>query len=75
MFLETAINIGYSCQLLTDELVDVFIVDGITMEEVEQQLKKFKESIKIVNTYHPMSKIVNGFFLLLFFINFVFFSL
>lgn len=53
--LETAINIGYSCQLLTDELVDVFIVDGITMEEVEQQLKKFKESIKIVNTYHPMS--------------------
>lgn len=56
LILETAINIGYSCQLLTDELVDVFIVDGISMEEVEQQLKKFKESIKIVNTYHPMSK-------------------
>jgi len=50
---ETAINIGYSCQLLTDDLVDLFIVDGITKPEVEQQLRKFKESIKIVNTFHP----------------------
>ncbi|XP_059621420.1 phospholipid-transporting ATPase ID isoform X2 [Phlebotomus argentipes] len=50
---ETAINIGYSCQLLTDELVDVFVVDGVTLDEVEQQLRKFKESIKIINTYHP----------------------
>lgn len=52
---ETAMNIGYSCQLLTDDLVDVFIVDGVSSAEVEQQLKKFKESIKIVNTYHPSS--------------------
>ena len=30
---ETAINIGYSCQLLTDELVEEpFIVDGTTFE-------------------------------------------
>lgn len=53
---ETAINIGYSCQLLTDELVDVFVVDGTTMDEVEKQLRKFKESVKIVNTFHPPSK-------------------
>lgn len=25
---ETAINIGYSCQLLTDEMVDIFTVEG-----------------------------------------------
>lgn len=50
---ETAINIGYSCQLLTDDLADVFVVDGSTLEEVDKQLKKFKESIKIVNTFHP----------------------
>ncbi|KAG5672680.1 hypothetical protein PVAND_002791 [Polypedilum vanderplanki] len=50
---ETAINIGYSCSLLTDDMVDVFIVDGVTKSEVEQQLRKFKESIKIVNTFHP----------------------
>lgn len=34
-------------------MVDVFIVDGVTKSEVEQQLRKFKESIKIVNTFHP----------------------
>ncbi|XP_063906623.1 probable phospholipid-transporting ATPase IM isoform X3 [Zophobas morio] len=52
---ETAINIGYSCQLLTDELVDVFIVDASSYEEVHQQLLKFKENIKIVNTFQPQS--------------------
>jgi magnesium-transporting ATPase (P-type) len=61
---ETAINIGYSCQLLTDDMVDVFIVDGFSKSEVEQQLRKFKESIKIVNTFHPagvQSVNANGF--------------
>lgn len=52
---ETALNIGYSCQLLTDDLVDVFIVDAYTYDEVQQQLLKFKENIKIVNTFHPCS--------------------
>ncbi|EDW81882.2 uncharacterized protein Dwil_GK25424 [Drosophila willistoni] len=50
---ETAINIGYSCQLLTDELADVFIVDGSSVEEVEKQLRQFKESIKIFNRFRP----------------------
>lgn len=51
---ETAINIGYSCQLLTDDLLDLFVVDGSTQDEVEQQLRKFKESIKIVTTFSPV---------------------
>ncbi|XP_037937825.1 phospholipid-transporting ATPase ID-like [Teleopsis dalmanni] len=50
---ETAINIGYSCQLLTDELADIFIVDGSSLEEVEKQLRQFKESIRIVNRFRP----------------------
>ncbi|XP_032576602.1 phospholipid-transporting ATPase ID isoform X7 [Drosophila sechellia] len=50
---ETAINIGYSCQLLTDELADVFIVDGNSVEEVEKQLRQFKESIRIYNRFRP----------------------
>ncbi|XP_062558691.1 phospholipid-transporting ATPase ID isoform X4 [Armigeres subalbatus] len=50
---ETAINIGYSCQLLTDDMLDVFIIDGLTKAEVEQQLRKYMESLRIVNTYHP----------------------
>lgn len=53
--LETAINIGYSCQLLTDEMMDVFIVDASTYDEVHQQLLKFRDSIKIYNTFHPQS--------------------
>lgn len=56
LFIETAINIGYSCQLLTDDMIDVFVVDGVTKQEVDQQLKKYRESIKIVNTYHPNCK-------------------
>ncbi|XP_018570788.1 phospholipid-transporting ATPase ID isoform X3 [Anoplophora glabripennis] len=52
---ETAINIGYSCQLLTDEMVDVFIVDASTYDEVHQQLLKFRDNIKIVHTFQPRS--------------------
>ncbi|CAH0553187.1 unnamed protein product [Brassicogethes aeneus] len=52
---ETAINIGYSCQLLNDEMVDVFIVDASTFEEVQQQLLKFRDNIKIVQTFQPRS--------------------
>ena len=38
---ETAINIGYSCQLLDDNQEEPFIVDGDTREEVEAQLGKY----------------------------------
>ena len=37
---ETAINIGYSCKLLTDEMEEMFVVDGETYADVEGQLKK-----------------------------------
>ena len=43
---ETAINIGYSCQLLTDDMVDIFIVDGQSEEEVELQLLKCRDSLR-----------------------------
>ncbi|XP_055380477.1 probable phospholipid-transporting ATPase IM [Condylostylus longicornis] len=57
---ETAINIGYSCELLSDDLIDVFIIDGNTKTEVENQLKKFKESIRIVNTFKPLKTKSSG---------------
>ncbi|CAH1166769.1 unnamed protein product [Phyllotreta striolata] len=56
---ETAINIGYSCQLLTDELVDLFIVDASGFDEVQQQLLKFRDNIKIVHTFHPRPRTPN----------------
>ena len=39
---ETAINIGYSCKLLTEEM-RVFVVDEDTPEGVEQQLREYGE--------------------------------
>ena len=45
---ETAINIGYSCQLLTDEMEEVYIVDGETYDEVESQLTRALNEIKQV---------------------------
>lgn len=35
--IETAINIGYSCRLLTEDMQEVFVVDGEKFEDVKQQ--------------------------------------
>lgn len=53
IFIDTAINIGYSCQLLTDDMAEVFIIDGATIEEVEKQINQFNESIRIVSRFRP----------------------
>lgn len=42
---ETAINIGYCCKLLSDDLEEIYIVDGDTPELVEEQLAKAKEDM------------------------------
>lgn len=43
---ETAINIGYSCQLLTDEFNEIFTIEGWEYEQVEQELRTCKETMK-----------------------------
>ncbi|XP_052752325.1 phospholipid-transporting ATPase ID isoform X3 [Galleria mellonella] len=50
---ETAINIGYSCQLLTDDMAEVFVIDGVSHDDVERQLAKCRDSIRVVNTFLP----------------------
>ena len=40
--LETAINIGYSCKLLTDDMREVFIIDADDAAGVRDQLEKAK---------------------------------
>uniref|UniRef100_A0A671WBA4 Phospholipid-transporting ATPase n=1 Tax=Sparus aurata TaxID=8175 RepID=A0A671WBA4_SPAAU len=37
--LETAMNIGYSCNMLRDDMNEVFVVSGHTLQEVQQQLR------------------------------------
>ncbi|XP_012735271.2 phospholipid-transporting ATPase ID [Fundulus heteroclitus] len=43
---ETAENIGYSCNLLQEEMNDVFIVSGHSPEEVRQELRNAQNSMK-----------------------------
>ncbi|XP_058854651.1 probable phospholipid-transporting ATPase IM isoform X2 [Acipenser ruthenus] len=40
---ETAMNIGYSCNMLRDDMNEVFIISGHTVLEVQQELRKAKE--------------------------------
>ena len=44
LILETAINVGFSCQLINDDM-ELLIVDGHTKEQVEKQLLKCKDII------------------------------
>ena len=43
--METAINIGYSCNLLTDDMLDVFIVEGSSSSEVKAELLRNFETL------------------------------
>lgn len=48
---ETAINIGYSCELLNDEMCEIFIVDACYPEEVDKQLRRYLKRINKVNRW------------------------
>uniref|UniRef100_A0A7N8YFK4 Phospholipid-transporting ATPase n=1 Tax=Mastacembelus armatus TaxID=205130 RepID=A0A7N8YFK4_9TELE len=40
---ETAVNIGYSCKMLTDDMTEVFIISGHTVQSVRQELRSRQE--------------------------------
>ncbi|XP_076983961.1 putative phospholipid-transporting ATPase IM isoform X2 [Tamandua tetradactyla] len=42
---ETAINIGYACNMLTDDMNEVFVIAGNTAGEVLEELRKAKENV------------------------------
>lgn len=52
---ETAINIGYSCELLNDEMCEIFVVDGCYPEEVDKQLKRCLKRIHRMNRYQQLA--------------------
>ena len=54
---ETAINIGYSCMLLTENMIDVFIINGKDRETVQNQIIKYQTKI---DESSPSNSIVNG---------------
>ncbi|XP_055020272.1 phospholipid-transporting ATPase ID isoform X2 [Boleophthalmus pectinirostris] len=40
---ETAVNIGYSCKMLTDDMAEVFIISGNTVQCVRQELRAARQ--------------------------------
>ncbi|XP_054597150.2 phospholipid-transporting ATPase ID isoform X2 [Nothobranchius furzeri] len=40
---ETAVNIGYSCKMLTDDMMEVFTISGRTVQSVRQELGNVRE--------------------------------
>jgi len=54
---ETAINIGYSCMLLTENMIEVFIINGDDKDNVKQQIDDFKKKI---DDFLPVNSFGNG---------------
>lgn len=54
---ETAINIGYSCELLNDEMCEIFIIDGCYPEEVDKQLRKCQKQIAKMLRYQQYGRL------------------
>ncbi|XP_039399383.1 phospholipid-transporting ATPase ID-like isoform X2 [Mauremys reevesii] len=62
---ETAVNIGYSCNMLHDDMKDVFIIEGNTSEDVLDELRtarkkmnpdSFLDSDEIIKFENPSMK-------------------
>lgn len=53
---ETAINIGYSCMLLTENMIDVFVLKGDDKNTIQEQIELFQTKI---DTFSPKTSL-NG---------------
>ncbi|XP_078283641.1 putative phospholipid-transporting ATPase IM [Rhinoraja longicauda] len=42
---ETAVNIGYSCNMLTDDMNEIFIISGRTVIEVREEIRAAREQM------------------------------
>ncbi|XP_059808713.1 phospholipid-transporting ATPase ID isoform X2 [Hypanus sabinus] len=42
---ETAVNIGYSCNMLTDDMNEIFIISGRTVLEVHKEIRTAREQM------------------------------
>ncbi|XP_057636819.1 probable phospholipid-transporting ATPase IM isoform X3 [Chionomys nivalis] len=56
---ETAVNIGYACNVLTDAMDAVFVITGNTALEVRQELRKAKENLCGQNTSFSNGHVLN----------------
>ncbi|ESN90491.1 hypothetical protein HELRODRAFT_70969, partial [Helobdella robusta] len=61
---ETAINISYSCKLLSEEMTkELFIIDGDTQNEVKNQIEIVEQTFKSYSTNEEISsKLTNEYY-------------
>mmetsp|Transcript_41346 Transcript_41346/g.62992 ORF Transcript_41346/g.62992 Transcript_41346/m.62992 type:complete len:154 (-) Transcript_41346:1632-2093(-) len=57
--IETAINIGFSCKLL-DEEMEIFIIDEESTREIYNQIKDFQEKMRQINKSRDVAVVVGG---------------
>ncbi|XP_048187660.1 probable phospholipid-transporting ATPase IM [Perognathus longimembris pacificus] len=57
---ETAINIGYACKLLTDDMKDTLVIAGNTAAEVREELRTAKEVLLGHNQHLSDSQVACG---------------
>lgn len=60
LYIETAINIGYSCKLLTDEMEEVFVIDGEEHEDVKRQLTDARDKMLDIRKQQHVTEDING---------------
>uniref|UniRef100_A0A3Q3EIP8 Phospholipid-transporting ATPase n=1 Tax=Labrus bergylta TaxID=56723 RepID=A0A3Q3EIP8_9LABR len=60
---ETAVNIGYSCKMLTDDMTEVFIISGHTVQSVRQELRSVHLPLQLsgVSNYGAVAHISGEF--------------
>ncbi len=52
---ETAVNIGYSCKMLTDDMTEIFIVNGHTVQSVREELRYNADVFSNLSIQQPMT--------------------
>ena len=57
---ETAINIGFSCRLLTDEMEEPFIVDAESLEDVETQLRQSLDEVQAAKNSNKADHVISN---------------
>ena len=57
--IETAINIGFSCKLLDQEM-EMFIIDASSTKEIFKQLQEFNESVLEIGESRDKAVVIGG---------------
>uniref|UniRef100_A0A8C7Y7R9 Phospholipid-transporting ATPase n=1 Tax=Oryzias sinensis TaxID=183150 RepID=A0A8C7Y7R9_9TELE len=57
---ETAVNIGYSCKMLTDDMTEVFIISGHTVQSVRHELRRARERMIALSRAREEGKGIEG---------------